>query len=111
MQSQSVVQNLASEPKSSIDWFQRASDQMNIRLPGAAAFQMTVKFHGYPGEEFLGVGQRPEIVTGDGVYKETWVAPHQWRREITFAGYHAVEVESDKGARCRRRPITSRVVF
>lgn len=85
------------EAKTSVEWFQRASDQVNLRLPGAAAFQMTVKFHGYPGEEFLGVGQKPEIVTGEGVYKETWVAPHQWRREVTFGSYHAVEIESDKG--------------
>jgi hypothetical protein len=44
----------------------------------------------------LGPKEKPQILTGDGVYEETWLAPNQWRREVTFGAYHAVEVESGK---------------
>jgi hypothetical protein len=70
---------------------------MNIRMPGSASFHMKVLFHAFPGMEYLGKGEEPKIITGDGVYEETWVAPHLWRREVTFGDYHAVEVESDHG--------------
>ena len=34
-------------------------------------------------------------MTGDGTYQETWISPHDWRREVTLGSYHAVEVEAD----------------
>jgi hypothetical protein len=74
---------------------------MNIRLPGSAPFHMRVTFHAFPGLEYPRKGEKPQIITGDGVYEETWLAPHQWRREVTFTGYHAVEVESDHGRKMR----------
>jgi hypothetical protein len=89
------------EPKTAFEWFARARDQMNIRLPGSAPFHMKVTFHAFPGIEYTRKGESPEIITGDGAYEETWVAPHQWRREVTLADYHAVEVESDHGRRFR----------
>jgi hypothetical protein len=58
---------------------------------------MRVTFHAYPGMQLLGPNEKPDILTGDGVYEETWAAPHEWRREVTFSGYHAIEVESEKG--------------
>ncbi|MGB6974836.1 MAG: hypothetical protein WBD67_09160 [Terracidiphilus sp.] len=58
---------------------------------------MKVTFHAYPGEELLRKGEKSQVFTGDGVYEETWLAPHHWRREVTFDGYHAVEVETDGG--------------
>lgn len=70
---------------------------MNLRVPGSPPFHMKVAFHAFPGQEFLDVREKPEIITGDGVYEETWVAPHKWRREVTLANYHAVEAESEKG--------------
>ncbi len=91
------AQPVSPEPKTSIEWFQRASERMNLRMPGCSPFHMRVTFHAFPGKEFLSVGQKPEIVTGDGVYEEVWAAPHKWRREVTLASYHAVEVESEKG--------------
>ena len=83
--------------RTAAEWLERASDQMNIRMPGSTPFHMKVAFHAFPGEEVLGPKERPQIVTGDGVYEEEWLAPHTWRREVTFAGYHAVEVESENG--------------
>jgi hypothetical protein len=65
---------------------------MDIRTPGAAPFHLRATFHAYPGEELLSPGQKPKIMTGDGVYDEVWMEPHRWRREVTFGSYHAVEV-------------------
>lgn len=87
----------APKPKTSIEWFAQASEQMNIRMPGSPPFRMKVTFHAFPGREFLGLGEKSKMITGDGVYEETWLEPHRWRREVTLAGYRAVEVESDKG--------------
>lgn len=47
--------------------------------------------------EMLGAFERSKLITGDGVYEETWAAPHRWRREVTLGSYHAVEVESEQG--------------
>lgn len=94
-------QTAVPEPTTPIEWFSRANDKMNIRLPGSASFHMKVLFHAFAGIEYLGKDEKPEIVTGDGIYEETWVAPHLWRREVTFADYHALEVESDHGRKMR----------
>ncbi len=94
----------ATEPKSSIDWFARASEEMNIRMPGSPPFHMKVTFHAFPGEEVLGPKETPQIMTGDGAYEEEWLAPHKWRREVTFPGYHAIEVESEKGRKMQASP-------
>ena len=83
--------------RSSIEWFETASEQMDLRAPGAAPFRMKVKFQALPGNEFLSPKEKPQIIAGDGTYEETWIGPHQWRREITLASYHAVEVESSAG--------------
>jgi hypothetical protein len=91
-----VAQTAPPEPKTSIEWFLRASERMNLRMPGSAPFHMKVTFHAFPGIELL-PPKKSEIVTGDGTYEETWLAPHTWRREVALAGYHAVEVESEKG--------------
>ena len=72
----------------------RAYDLTDIRAPGSVPFTMKVTFHGYPGIDFAKKHQ-PGIITGDGSYEETWISPHKWRREITYPGYHAVEVFSD----------------
>ena len=82
------------EPKNAKDWFQHASDRMNLRMPGTSPFHMKVTFHAFPGVELLGVKEKSDFVSGDGVYEETWLTPHQWRREVTLAGYHAVEEDS-----------------
>ncbi len=58
---------------------------------------MKVAFHAFPGWEVLGPREKSQIVTGDGLYEETWLAPHLWRREVTLGNYHAVEVESENG--------------
>ncbi len=92
-----IAQAAPSEPKTAIEWFQRANDQMNIRMPGSAPFHMTVKFRAFPGEELLGMKEKSQIIVGDGVYEEIWLAPHHWRREVTFGSYHAVEVETGQG--------------
>jgi hypothetical protein len=85
------------DPKDATGWFQRASDQMNLRLPGSAPFHMKVAFTALPGLELLDKNKKPQIITGDGTYEETWLAPHHWRREVTMGYYHAVEVESEQG--------------
>lgn len=87
-----AAQPSAPEPKDPMVWFVRASEQMNLRMPGSAPFHMKVTFHAYPGIELT---KKPQIITGDGVYEETWLAPHRWRREVTLGSYHAIEVESD----------------
>jgi hypothetical protein len=93
-----VGQSTAAEPKTSVEWFKRAEDRMNLRTPGAAPFRTKVTFHAFPGIEFLNLKEKPQIVTGDGVYEETWLSPHEWRREVTLANYHAVE-EGSGGVR------------
>lgn len=81
------------EPANSIEWFARAANRMNLRMPGATPFHMTVRFHAYPGDQMLGPKEKSDLITGDGTYEEIWLDPHQWRREITLASYHATEVE------------------
>jgi hypothetical protein len=53
-----------------------------------------VTFHAYPGVDFAPKG-RSTIQAGDGVYEETWLSPEQWRREINFVAYHAVEIRAN----------------
>jgi hypothetical protein len=84
-----------SDLKDALGWFERASDQMNLRTPGSAPFHMKVKFHAFPGVELLPPG-KSEIVAGDGLYEETWISPQQWRREVTLGSYHAVETHNDR---------------
>lgn len=83
------------EPKQSMEWFARAADMMNPRMPGAAPFHMTVKFHAFAGDQMLGPKEKSDFIIGDGLYQETWVDPHRWRREISLGSYHAVEVEGN----------------
>ena len=87
----------ATEPQTATEWFRRASDLFNLRLPGAASFHMKIAFHADPGIDFAKPGKSP-IVTGDGTYEETWVSPERWRREVTLGSYHAVEIRAN-GAR------------
>ena len=85
------------EPKAPwIPWFQRAANQMNLRAYGSAPFHMKVVFHGFPGV-VLSQKKSDQIMSGDGTYEETWITPTQWRREVTFGSYHAIEVESQAG--------------
>jgi hypothetical protein len=67
---------------------------MDIREPGSQPFHLKVAFHAYPGMDFSKKG-KPTIITGDGTYEETWLSPEKWRREVTFTGYHAVEVRAN----------------
>lgn len=83
----------AAEPQTPTAWFRRADDLTNLRLPGSAPFHMKVVFHALPGMEFRQPGE-PGVLTGDGSYEETWLSPDQWRREITFGDWHAIEVRS-----------------
>lgn len=80
----------AQEAKDPIFWLARANDEMTLRMIGAAPFHMTVSFSALPGLELLPKG-KSQILTGEGVYEETWLTPHEWRREVTLGGYHAVE--------------------
>lgn len=75
-------------------WLAHAHDLMDIRTPGAPPFHLKVVFHAAPGMDFS-KKSKPSIITGDGTYEETWLAPHRWRREVTFPQYHAVEVEAN----------------
>ncbi len=95
--SSNFAQSAATDPKTAIEWAQLSYDHMSLRVPGESPFHMKVSFHAYPGNEFLGQNEKPQIITGVGTYEETWNAPHEWRREVTLGGYHAVEVESEKG--------------
>jgi len=83
------------DPKDALGWFERASEQMNLRALGSAPFHMKVRFHALPGVELL-PKKKSEIIVGDGEYEETWVSPQQWRREVTLGSYHAVETHSDR---------------
>jgi hypothetical protein len=84
------------KPKNATEWFQRAAEQMNLRAFGATPFRMKVTFHAFPG---IVLSSKPadQIISGDGTYEETWVAPHKWRREVIFGSYRAIEVESQAG--------------
>lgn len=79
------------DPSNATGWFIRADNLTNLRLPGAAPFHMKATFHAGPGLDFAKPG-KSTIVTGDGTYEETWLAPETWRREITLGSYHAIEV-------------------
>lgn len=57
---------------------------------------MKVVFHALPGM-VLSNKESEQIIAGDGIYEETWVAQHKWRREVTFGSYHAIEAESESG--------------
>jgi hypothetical protein len=81
------------DPKNATEWFQRADDEMNLRAPGSTPFHMKVAFHALPGL-VLDKEESAQIISGDGTYEETWVAPRRWRREVTLGSYHAVEVQS-----------------
>ncbi len=96
-----VAQTSGPEPTNATEWFARAEEQMNLRLPGSSPFHMKVVFHAFPGIELV---KNPKIVTGDGVYEETWISPQQWRQEVTLGSYHAVEVQS---GRVRKMQATS----
>lgn len=82
------------QPANATDWFRRADNLTNIRMPGSAHFHLRVAFHAYPGIDFSKPG-KSEIITGDGTYEEWWVSPEKWRREVSLAGYHAIEVRAD----------------
>jgi hypothetical protein len=82
------------DSKSPTDWFRRADDLTNIRLPGSVPFHMKVTFHAFPGIDFSKPG-KSTMLTGDGIYEETWLSPEKWRREVTLGTYHAVEVRAD----------------
>jgi hypothetical protein len=87
-------QQAAPQPTTPLDWFRRADNLTNIRLPESLSFHMKVAFHAFPGYDFTKPNQST-ILTGDGTYEETWVSPQQWRREVTLGSYHAVEVRAD----------------
>lgn len=89
-------QSLPAQAQTPIDLLRRADDLTDIRLPGSAPFHIKVTFHAFPGMDFAKPG-KSDIVTGDGTYEEWWLAPHEWRREVTFGAYHAVEVENAAG--------------
>lgn len=89
----SAIPQTKSRPASPLDYFRRANSLMNLRLPGSKPFYMRVTFQAYPGMDFSQPGHSP-ILTGPGVYQETWVSPDQWRREVIFGSYHAVEIRA-----------------
>jgi len=76
-----------------LDWFRRADKLTNLRLPGSQPFSMRVTFQAWPGIDFTTPGHSP-ILTGPGVYQESWVSPEEWRREVTLGSYHAVEIRA-----------------
>ena len=84
------------EPKRPVEWFARAQNLMDLRTYDAAPFHLKVSFHAFPGNELLAPGEKPAIITGDGKYEETWLGPHQWRREVSLGDYHAIEEESGR---------------
>jgi hypothetical protein len=86
---------LNEEPSEEIKWLRRAEEQTNLRTLEAKPFHLLVKFHAYPGMEFL-PKEKQQIMTGDGTYEETWMGLHRWRREINFGAYHAVETDSGR---------------
>src|ERR1700742_3735758 len=81
-------------PGDATHWFVRAEDLTNLRLPGAPPFHLKATFRAGPGLDFAKRGEST-MITGDGTYEETWVAPNTWRREVTLGSYHAVEVQGD----------------
>jgi hypothetical protein len=88
-----AAQSVDKEPKNATEWFQRADDQMDLRMPGSTPFHIKVVFHAFPGL-VLDKQESSQIISGDGTYEETWLAPKRWRREVTLGSYHAVEVQS-----------------
>lgn len=95
------------ELKAPADYFRRAHDLTDIRMPGAPPFHMKVVFHAYPPIDLNAAESRagvdgsapvpghPFVIGGDGTYEETWVSPEKWRREVRFGSYRAVEVRAE----------------
>jgi hypothetical protein len=52
-----------------------------------------------------------QIISGDGTYEETWVAPKRWRREVTLGSYQAIEVQAHVDSFDRRRAGTTILLF
>jgi len=90
----SAAAQAGKDPKTATEWFQRANDQTNLRATGSTPFHMKVTFHALPGL-VLDKEESSQIISGDGTYEETWVAPKRWRREVTLGSYHAIEVQSE----------------
>jgi hypothetical protein len=93
-QSHAASPGQALQPQTATDWFRRADNLTNLRVPGSAPFHIKVTFHAWPGEDFAQPGQSP-ILTGDGSYDEIWLSPEKWRREVTLGSYHAIEVRAN----------------
>jgi hypothetical protein len=93
-----AAQPAAKKPDPWTEWFQRASDQMDLRTHGSTPFHLKAVFHAFPGVVFSRK-ESEQIISGDGTYEETWLTPTRWRREVNFGSYHAVEVESETGRR------------
>ena len=88
-----IVEAGGAELKEPAEWFARAQEQMNLRLPGSTPFHMKVSFRALPGIELV---KTPKIMTGEGVYEETWLSPQQWRQEVTLGSYHAIETQTGR---------------
>jgi hypothetical protein len=84
----------ATVTESPVAWLKQAHVLTAIREPGSPPFHLKVTFHAYPGLDFSKKG-KSTIITGDGTYEETWLSPEKWRREVSFTGYHAVEVRGN----------------
>jgi hypothetical protein len=89
--------NAAAQPelKHSQDWFRQAGERMNLHQPGFQPFHLHVRFHAFAGEELLAPGQQSQFITGEGSYDEIWLNPQTWRREVTLADYHAIEIQAN----------------
>ncbi|MGA7352618.1 MAG: hypothetical protein WBX06_15770, partial [Acidobacteriaceae bacterium] len=42
----------AAQPATPLDWFRRADNLTNIRMPESPSFHMKVAFHAFPGYDF-----------------------------------------------------------
>lgn len=83
-----IPQSKIAPPTTALDYFRRADDLTNIRLPGSAAFHMRVTFHAYPGIDFAAPG-KSDILSGDGTYDADI-------KGQMFSGDHLVPAETPK---------------
>ena len=98
------------DPKNATEWFQRADDQMYLRAPGSTPFHMKVAFRALP-SIVLDKEESSQIISGDGTYEETWVAPKRWRREVTLGSITPLRRSPRPREKCRPVQTTSQAEY
>jgi len=73
-------------------------------LSRVCAFLSEGRIHAFQDNELVKPKEQSHVITSDGLYEEIWLAPNQWRREVSLGYYHATEVASQRGRKFQAFP-------